>query len=345
MLSVAAREVVAQAYSRLQQSRYGHALPPSLVSLNYHYFTTTKASSYLEVSRGVFERQLDALLQKFSFVAAKPALEAAFHGELKHDGPMAIITIDDACTSLEIVRPLLEKFQIPVVLFAPIGLCLDREEVDGLRSRCLRLYQEVDRSHQRPSVPEDPAEFFQFVLAAEAGSLRLLEDKLYALPRNPDAISKRKLYRAGDLKTLAKDPLISLSPHSMSHQALATLPPAWLEWEIRMSCKYIADLGGDPELFAYPYGDPESVDGRCARVLRQMGSKFAFTTLCYRISSTCDPFLLGRSAVFNCPAPHYIWGTALGALQGYDILRHGKGLYETYARVSSLSRGQEPMCV
>lgn len=338
MLSVTVRTVVAQAYSWLRMPLHGTAARSHVVALNYHYFTVGRIGSYLEVSREVVESQLRALLRKYSVCRAKPTLEAIFRGESDGDHPKVIITIDDGCASFEIIRPLIEKYQIPVVMFVPVGLCLDHDDLDGLRSKCLRLYKEVDLAQYRFKLPTHAIEFFQLILAAEASELHALEEYFVKVRRHPAPISTRRMYRTSELRTLAGDPLVSLAAHSMSHQALGSLPSPWLEWEIATSCRRITDLGGDSELFAYPYAGPGSVDARCVRALQRAKSKFAFTTLGYRISETCDTFMLGRSTVFNCPDRHYIWGTASGGLERYEILRHGRQVYDTYTRLSPHAR-------
>jgi peptidoglycan/xylan/chitin deacetylase (PgdA/CDA1 family) len=333
MLGVSARRLVAQVTSQMHWPCFNtsHGVR-SLIALNYHYFTEGTSTSYLEVNRDVVDSQFRALRQNFSFSPAKQALQSVFRGDEGSDRPEIIITIDDGCVSFEIIRPLIERYEIPVVLFIPVGLCLETDDSDGLRSRCLRLYQEIDRSQDELPLL-NPAEFFQMLMAADHAHLRALEERFRRLPCKFDAISTRKLFSMAELRSLAKHPLITLAPHSMSHQALGRLPSQWIEWEVAKSCEQVAALGGDTELFAYPYGDPRSVDDRCARALANCGSKFAFTTLCYRISKTCNQLLLGRSPVFNYPGGHYILGTAAGALEWYDIARHGKKLYDTRTRL------------
>lgn len=344
MLSVSARRLVAQTSSQLHWSRREsiHHVR-SVVALNYHYFTAGTSTSYLEVNCDVVNRQLCSLGRNYSFRPAKQALQSLFRDDERTDPQQVIITIDDGCASFEIILPLLEKYHIPVVLFVPVGLCLETDDLDGLRSRCLRLYQEIDRSQDRTHLLS-AAEFFQMLMAADAAELRVLEQRFRNLPRNADAISTRKLFRMAQLRSLAAHPLVTLAPHSMSHQALGRLPAEWLEWEVAKSCEHVAALGGDAELFAYPYGNPGSVDERCAGALAEAGSKFAFTTLCYRISKTCNRLLLGRSPVFNHPGKHYILGTAAGALEWYDIARHGKRLHDICTRLPECSQVGRVQC-
>jgi len=345
MLSVEARKLVAAAYSQLQLSSLTTRYPRrSLVALNYHYFTSGRSTSYLEVTRDTAQKQLCILSRNSIIRPAKLALDSLFRGADTVDRPEVFVSIDDGCSSFEIILPLIEKLSIPVTLFIPIGLCLDSDNLDGLRSRCLRLYKEIDQSQCLPNIPNDAEEVFQMILAADASQLRALEKRFQKQPRNPDPISLRKLYSVSELRALTEHPLITLAPHSMSHQALGHLPSSWLEWEIAASCAHIAAIGGDSELFAYPYGDARSVDDRCARALSNSGSRFAFTTLCYRISDTCNKFLLGRAPLFNCESESYLCGTVFGGLEWYDIIRHGRKLYETYTHSREQSWIEQPQC-
>jgi peptidoglycan/xylan/chitin deacetylase (PgdA/CDA1 family) len=274
----------------------------------------------------------------FDVCPPRQVLKSVLSGQQQSNKPEVLITIDDGCVSFQLILGLVEKYRMPVVLFVPVGLCLGNDHLDGVRSRCLRLFQETQTPNRDPDVPAMPSEFFELVLASPEKEVRELEQKLRRMPHRPDPISTRMLYGAAELRKLASHPLITLASHSMSHQALGNLPGSWLNWEITKSIEHVVALGGNRDLFAYPYGNPGSVDDRCTTTLAEAGSKCAFTTLCYRISGGCDRYRLGRSAMFNDSSSHYVIGVAAGALEWYDIVRYGKRLRDSCTRPSQTTR-------
>jgi len=109
----------------------------------------------------------------------------------------------------------------------------------------------------------------------------------------------------------------------MSHQLLTALPEAWCQWEVERSLRYVSELGGDMELFAYPCGDPRALNDSTTKILSLQGVRFAYTTLAVRISRDSQPLSLGRATMFNENSFHYIRGTGGGAFEFWDRVRFG----------------------
>jgi len=295
----------------------------SLTALNYHYFTEREPESYLDVRESTVAYHLRMLNERYSFPQLKPSLrQLTEQSKTSSARPCVLITVDDGSTSFNRVLRHFEALDIPVCLFVPIGLCLGKGSLDGARSRCFRLYSELNSGNHK-EVAQNPCSFFQVVMNADASELTRLIHKLSALPREEDPISRHELYSPADLEKLARHPLITIASHSMSHQWLARLPEEWCRWEIEASLHHIAEIGGDREVFAYPYGAPGSFGAFSTSVLGQSGVRFAFCTKAQPLSVDSSWYALGRSAVFDCSDPHYIWGTAAGAFEWWDALRFG----------------------
>lgn len=296
----------------------------SLVILHYHHFTDAPPTSGLEVRASIVRTQLEILSQRFAFCSLPGSVDQLRQaGRLETDRPGVVISIDDAFQSFGRVLPAFEVLRVPVVMFAPIGLCLDKNTEDGLRSWCFRYYAELKPGAVDPAASGQPGEFFDRVMGASLPELRRLEARLRELPRVSDPVSTEKKYSMADLRQLARHPLISLASHSMSHQNLAGLPDRWRAWEIRTAAYYVAELGGATDLFAYPFGDLGTFNGACSAILHDVGVKYACTAIPFPVNRDTPPLLLGRALIVDCLSPRYLWGAAGGALEWWHRARHG----------------------
>lgn len=290
--------------------------------LNYHYFSSETPGSYLEVSVKSLAAQLKILSSLFKTFALRESAARLTAGEtLVTDRPAISITVDDGCSSFREVLPSFEASGVLVTLFVPVGLCLGTDTLDGLRSWCLHHYTSL-----LSFVPDDSThhtQYFEEVMSAKEDQLQGKLRDLQQAPRRPDPITKRKLFNLEQLRSLACHPLITVASHSMSHQLLTALPEAWCRWEVERSLQYVSELGGDSELFAYPYGDPSAINDSTTRLLSLLGVRFAYTTLAVRISRHSQPLSLGRATILDETSFHYIRGTARGAFEFWDRVRFG----------------------
>lgn len=78
---------------------------------------------------------------------------------------------------------------------------------------------------------------------------------------------------------LARDPLVTIGAHSVTHPALARLTEAQAEFEMAESRRLIgAHTGHRPRHFAYPYGDSGSAGAREFALAARLGFSTAVTT-------------------------------------------------------------------
>lgn len=294
----------------------------SVTNLYYHDFTASRPSSFLEVKQTTVDSHLEVLSQRFTLMSLSDCVrQLAKQGHIDQDKPPTTISIDDALASFERVLPYFEKRGVPVTLFVPVGLCLGRDILDGLRSWCLRYYTEL-AGEVRAGIYGNAEEFFQIVMSADAPTLGSLEKKLSRMPRKADPFVNRPMYSFDQLRKLSQHPLITVSSHSMSHQRIGTLPARWRDWEIMSACHYISELQGDRKMFAYPYGLPEALDSEGLATMKRAGIEYAFTCCPARIRSSSPNLILGRSCLMDCVKEQYVWGVAAGALEWYHVARH-----------------------
>jgi len=289
--------------------------------VNYHYFSNKPTEGdVLEVSFQTIEQQIRILKDEYSLLPCVPGLDSLFvqqGRELKT--PVAILTIDDAdCNILQLV-PILEKYQVPIALFVPVGFCLDDESLDGLRSRCLHF-----GAFNLLNKVEDHVQYylencFHEVMNLNIDQLKDLLDKLLIeTDSNREPLTERKLLNVNDLMKISRHELVTLASHSMSHVRLALLPDKWLRWEIEQSIDYIKDWGGDGAIFSYPYGNKGSFNSATQKVLEGKGVKYAFTALANNSVASTIPHAIGRSFLFNSADKKYVLGTAGGAFELFD---------------------------
>ena len=289
--------------------------------VTYHNMSNEPAEGDdLEVSFQTIEQQIRTLKDEYNLLPCISGLDSLFApqgGELRT--PVVILTIDDAdCNILQLV-PILEKYQVPITLFAPVGFCLDEESLDGLRSRCLHLgafnlLNKVE-GHERYNFEN----YFHEVMSLNNGQLKALLDKLLIeTDSDRDPLTERKLLNVKDLEKISKHELVTLASHSMSHVRLALLPDKWLRWEIEQSIDYIKDWGGDGAIFSYPYGNKGSFNSVTQKVLEGKGVKYAFTSLANNSVASTIPHAIGRSYLFNSADRKYVLGTAGGAFELFD---------------------------
>lgn len=82
-----------------------------------------------------------------------------------------------------------------------------------------------------------------------------------------------------EIRELAKDPLVTIGAHTVSHHALAKLPEAAARHEMTESIRRIeAELGRPCRHFSYPYGDAGSCGRREFRIAHELGLETAVTT-------------------------------------------------------------------
>ncbi len=289
--------------------------------VNYHYMSNEPTEGDdLEVSFQTIEQQIRTLKDEYSLLPCVTGLDSLFApqgGELRT--PVVILTIDDAdCNILQLV-PILEKYQVPITIFVPVGFCLDDESLDGLRSRCLHfgIFNLLNKAegHERYNFEN----CFNEVMGLNIDQLKELLDKmLIEAGSGQDPLTERKLLNVKDLEEISRHELVTLASHSMSHVRLALLPDKWLRWEIEQSIDYIKDWGGDGAVFSYPYGNEGSFNNVTQRALEKKGVKYAFTTFANNSVANTIPHSIGRSYLFNSADRKYVLGTAGGAFELFD---------------------------
>ena len=290
--------------------------------INFHYFLEKHQKPIdpsIEVNIDIFEKQLSILSKKFNIISTKKNLDNFFlekNNYIKNNKHNLILTIDDADYNFLRVLPIIEKFKIKVLLFAPIGFCLPIQDIVGIRSRCLHFSYLQYQNENLIKNKETLLELFNKFSTYDYEYLNKIYSKLKK--NNDSFFIKKNFLSISDLNKIAKHDLVTVSSHSMSHVPLALLPKKWINWEIKESLKYIQECGGNLSLFSYPYGNKNSFNNDVKKCLQLHGVNYAFTTRAKTLKKNSNHFELGRTFLFNNSHLYYVKATARGANQIFD---------------------------
>ena len=289
------------------------------VAIDYHYFTKgTPELEDLEVEREILDRQLAFFSREFEIINPKEfSFEYAFSN--KREKFAILITIDDGDDSISENLDIFEKYNIPIIIFLPIGMCLPQNSLDGLRSRVFRSFFEVEEKIRDKLCGEADA-FFHKVIEMNHHKLEKFLGHLNKYKSCPDPLSSRRLLSLEKQLNLINHPLVTLSSHTMSHPILSEISPDWARWEIEVAKVYIQKIGGNTRFFAYPYGFKASYSEEIQRYLSNAGIEFAFTTRALRTKSNSNPLELGRVGMHSVYDEGYLRGLVGGVFELWDII-------------------------
>ncbi|MBO8221444.1 polysaccharide deacetylase family protein [Prochlorococcus marinus] len=296
------------------------SLKNKVVALDYHYFTDNPIiypKLGLEVSYSALDKQLKIFSEFFEPLETDFALRTFVKKKSNNSKPGILISIDDADKSIKYALKYFIKYQIPITLFVPVGLCIDKNEEDGIKSRILCRYRELFPSSERLTLNEK-SKFFDRIINSSFQELYEYELKLGSPKKENNITASRELLSLKEIEEISKNPLVTIASHSMSHNSLAELPDNWLKWEIKKSKQYIKDLQGKYDLFAYPFGHNQSYNLKVKKILQEEGIKYAFTTSSKIIEKNSDLLSLGRAPMLNFDNKDYVFGSAYGAFHYWD---------------------------
>ena len=290
----------------------------NVIALDYHYFTNSNIEiPGLEVSYSTLDSHLNLFSTLFDPQDTMFCLKNLGKNINQNKKQRIIISIDDADRSVIFALHYFQKYNIPVVLFVPIGMVLNDDDINGKRSKILCRYKELFPENKNISL-SDKEKLFNEIINAGINQLTEYEIQLGKPNIRKNITSTRNLLSIQDLEEINKNPLFTIASHSMSHNCLSELPDKWLHWEIKKSSEYIKDLGGNEKLFAYPFGHKNSYDKKVQNVLLQEGIQYSFSTSSIFINEKSNHLQLGRAPMLNFNQKSYVCGSACGAFHYWD---------------------------
>lgn len=222
------------------------------------------------------------------------------------------VSFDDGYVDFrEAALPVLERFEIPAVLYCVSGHLGEPFWWDRLLAGIFD-----------PETPPDSLDF-----PASGGLTReKLFERLYPVFRDlPPGERERKLRElsrhggpgrertlprlmtAGELEELSRHPLVTIGAHTITHSSLAGRSPAEQEEEIGGSCRQISDiLGRAVTTFSYPFGlRGRDYDGETMEAVKRAGLDHALAADSGVVTAGADPFSLPRLWIHNTSGPAF----------------------------------------
>lgn len=220
----------------------------------------------------------------------------------------ALVTLDDGYRdTLEVVLPLLERYQAPALVFATVGfISAEREPFSARVARMMRPYGQFRVDGRQYDLSQE-SEFHQAWQRAyqgmDRGSVRRRTGRLQGLAYENGCTlpePRNDIYMNWDeLREIARHPLIEVGAHSWTHPRLSKVGPLTLWTELRKArLRLEQELNVTVTKLAYPHGANNYFVQNVARLA---GYQFCFTTdpQAVQTGSHLNPYAIPRVSLEN----------------------------------------------
>jgi peptidoglycan/xylan/chitin deacetylase (PgdA/CDA1 family) len=288
----------------------GNLLAPHGVILMYHRIAEVEHDPWsLCVSPTHFAEQLDVLSRRADVVPLQRLFEA-IPGSRRRRPPVAITFDDGYADNLHVAKPLLERYDMPATLFVATGYTGPGRAFWS--DQLVRIVLAAPTLPDRLSLTIDHTPFEREIDARERRTLlfdlwlRLrplpIEEQMRLLDvlrqwagysDSPDPMALPMSHE--EVQSIARDGLIEIGAHTVSHCDLPACTAARQKGEIEKSkadCEAIT--GRQVTSFAYPYGRFNDTSADCVNAA---GFSRACTTRADLSFTRSDPFRLPRLGV------------------------------------------------
>jgi peptidoglycan/xylan/chitin deacetylase (PgdA/CDA1 family) len=248
-------------------------------------------NALLEITPAFLEAVI-RLLRSLSYDIIPLDAVPARLAEPRATGRFAVLTFDDAyADTRDYALPILKRYEAPATVFVCTGFAertaplwwLDLEDA-------LRGADAIDLEwagghfmHPMRTPSERHAGFKRLYWALrerpEPEARAAIDQLVLKAGIDPLARVARLCMDWAELRDFAREPLITIGAHSVTHARLATLPAIQSQGEITDSKARIeAELGRSIRHFAYPLGDPRSAGIREFAFAQAAGFETGLTT-------------------------------------------------------------------
>ena len=260
-------------------------MPNDAFSPNYH----------LSVSPKFLDRMISNLKNKgVEFITMDEVATRLEDPERFADAPpFAAVTLDDGYRdNLINAVPVFHKHDVPFLIYIAPGL---------IEGETTLWWEDLERIiRQRDNIHVDfPYGRVEFDTRSNMQKRKVYNDLVDHLLLEIDEETQRKIVSDlsayyhieasrhvaeqimnwDDIHQLSKDPLCGIGAHTIGHFALAKLDENKALFEMEQCAQIIkAEIGVQPEHFAYPYGFPEAASKREFKLAEECGFKTAVTT-------------------------------------------------------------------
>lgn len=238
-------------------------------------FGAWSPNSVLSVSADRFERQVRWLKRESDCLSVPEMIEGISRGKLPRRA--VVLTFDDGYRdNLTLALPILRAHRVPMTLYVTTGF------IDGTSDAWWFELERRMRAHATGSIQESHSIFQRWVARFKACDALELKSALRELrgsyPEDPGPGTGLFLSWE-ELREMARDPLVTIGAHGVSHLALSRLSDRELQDEILISrARLEEELGEKIRHFAYPFGDETQAGDREFERVESLGFESAFTT-------------------------------------------------------------------
>ncbi len=204
----------------------------------------------------------------------------------------ATFTFDDGYRdNIEHALPIFRRFDVPMTIYLSPDFCDGRglawwvtlEKVLSETTSIAVPFADGERLFRLTTVAEKYAaqqKIYPWLRSMPDTSIhRHVNRWAHAADIDPLAACRDLVMRWDEARTIAKDPLVTIGAHTMSHASLAKCSADEARWQIASSVEHVEhELGLDCRHFAYPYGDAGSAGPREFEISRSLGIRTAVTT-------------------------------------------------------------------
>ena len=302
--------------------------------LLYHRVANLQADPFkLSVTPENFSQQMEVLRRFWNPIS----LDDLIHGLKSRKLPRraVLVTFDDGyADNLHNARPILERYEIPAVVFVIAGSVGAQREfwwdelekillqpgtlpeefnfrVNGIEKRWTLgksavLYSEEDyRAHIRWYFGKEPPTerhglYVDLYHLIKPLSPHLQDETLETLRvwSRCRAVASNLPMTTAELQTLRRDNLVEVGAHTVSHPILSSLAFESQRLEIIQSRRLLQEIVDRPITgFAYPYGGDGDYTRETVGIVRKAGFEAAFSTASAPIHNESDVFRLPRKWV------------------------------------------------
>ncbi|MBP1850322.1 polysaccharide deacetylase family protein [Rhizobium halophytocola] len=214
-------------------------------------------------------------------------------GRPDDDRPFAVFTLDDGFIDNAVhAMPVFARHQVPFTIFVCEGfserthtlwwetLDLVVNRLDNVTFDCGAGPRQFALTTPSQRVTAALAIGAAITSGREADGVARLDHLARENGIDPLALTAELVMDRKALAELARQPLVTLGAHTVSHRSLARMAPEEAEAEMRHSRAYVSSAFGDRHgmVFAYPYGDERSVSDATIAAADRSGFAAAVTT-------------------------------------------------------------------
>lgn len=204
----------------------------------------------------------------------------------------ATFTFDDGYhDNIQYALPIFRRHDVPMTIYVSPDFCDGRgrawwvtlEKVMSSSNSIAVPFAEGERILPLTTVAQKYAalnKIYPWLRAMPDAAIHLHVDRWAARAGVDPYAACRDLVMTWDqVRQAAKDPLVTIGAHTMTHASLAKCSSDEARWEIAASVEHVEhELGIDCRHFAYPYGGPGSAGPREFAIAREVGLHTAVTT-------------------------------------------------------------------